>query len=94
MDPVFINFLNNLEHRERLFYLLMKAYEQELNMSKLYSEATTDSVKQLYETEIMEVLKKDQSPPLPRSLPQPLKRLEDKDEFEDILGGWASSFSE
>ena len=107
MELAMIKFIKTLSDQNRIFYLLMRAYEHDLarpcNSRELIAELSN-----MYEVEIRKILNPTENIPIYDNQPsnndkaepsstdsklQPTSKFE-HDEFAPVLGEWASSFSD
>jgi hypothetical protein len=98
MDPIFFSFIKNLPFKEQTTYLLIRAYEHDLQF--VHDQCSLTLIRDIYESQIKAII----------NVQNPIKKLNTKklntkklnsevepkitDPFDDKLGTWASDFSE
>lgn len=103
MELEVVNFLNTLPSREKLLYVLIRSYQNDVAQLKSTNlpDNYLSSFCNLYESVIKSVIHHNKSvyedifsrnENAEPSIPQ-IKRVPDPDIFADKLGPWASSFS-
>ena len=67
MELHIINFIKTLPSRDRMFYLLMRSYERDLNDVKQYSLSNEDTLRgiaEMYESELLTLIESKTKPPV------------------------------
>ena len=87
MDPIFFTFIKNLPPKEQSIYLLIRAYEKELDT--VHDQCSLTLIRDIYEPQINSLIGN-------KIVHNKVidNKGKDTDPFEDKLGKWASDFSE